>query len=87
MTTEETMNEKKPNKPEQYTESFAFIQAMFQQPANPVEKLKRSMIFGMKLVGAIALSLLLLFAVWLLISFDIGAISLTEQGLNIPRRP
>jgi hypothetical protein len=81
------MNEKKPDKPDQFTESFAFIQAMFQQPANPVDRLKRALVFGIKLVGAITLSLLLIFVVWFLISFDFGAISFSDQGLNIPRRP
>lgn len=80
------MPERKPIKPSQFTESFQFIQSLFQEEESKQTKalrfLQRSLQV-LKWLIAVAVFMALAFIIGL---YQIEAITLTDQGIWIPRR-
>ena len=75
-----------PRDPRQFSESFQFIQSLFQQPesrrsrfATMLKRLLRSVIilFTLVMLGTL---------LWLVLTFQLEQAELTEAGLWLPRR-
>jgi hypothetical protein len=80
------MPEQKPTKPSQFTESFQFIQSLFHEEESAREKLQR---YSSRLAiflkwGAVA-AILVGFTT-LMVLFQLEAITVTEEGIWLPRR-
>lgn len=80
------MPKRDPKDPRQFSESFEFIQSLFQQPESKTSQipiLLRRLLTG---VWILLTAISLIFIGWLLYSFQLGQAELTEAGLWLPAR-
>ncbi|MFQ3230620.1 hypothetical protein [Reinekea sp.] len=82
------MSKKAPQKdpPAKFTESYQFIQTMFQEPMSWQERLSNLLSLikrGLFVFGSLAIVISLVFVV---IYFDVLSTTLSDTGLHIPKR-
>jgi ABC-type transporter Mla maintaining outer membrane lipid asymmetry permease subunit MlaE len=75
---------KRPSKP--FTESYQFIQSMFQEPLPWSERIKHVAWILFKVLAIIVGCAFLLGMLSLFIYFDLGQTVLNDNGLTLPKR-
>lgn len=80
------MPERKPVKPSQFTESFQFIQSLFQEKESKRAKAFRFLQRFFQLIKWVVSLLLITGLASLIAIYEIEAIAFTDQGIWIPRR-
>lgn len=80
------MNQRDPRDPNQHSESFQFIQSLFDEEESARSKIRRLLAGTVRLVSWGLLIALICAAVWLGWYFEIENIAVTKEGLWLPTR-
>lgn len=80
------MPKRDPKDPRQFSESFEFIQSLFQQPESKTVRIPALFRLIFKGLTILVTLLALLILGWLLVSFQISQAELSDAGLWLPAR-